>query len=624
LERNGRPDGHPAKQNETVLREPNPIPNRREPGRLLASSDEARLFWFLRWRLVTTLVVQAFQSSRLRLAILIVLSVIFWGGLYFLFAEGFQLLQSAISHAATRTQTVHAIYNVFFLALLVMLSVSSAIIFFSSLYRSEEVGFLLTTPTSAARIVIYKFQETVLFSCWGFLLLGSPMLVAYGVVLGAPLHYFVMLLPFMLSFVFVPSSVGALLCMLFVYWLPSIRIHALLLVVAAFCVFGLVSGWSLVIAGQENMLTPAWLDGMLTRLEFAQQRLLPSWWLSSGLLEAANPEPTVGRIVPWRDSVMFLGLLISNSLLCVVLLVGIGRRLLRISYSRLKSVTPPPRSVRPVWIDRIAWGLSRWLPLSMRMLLVKDLRVFRRDPVQWSQFLVFFGLLALYFLNIRRFQYGEPLRRWMNMIGFLNLGVVGLILSTFTTRFIFPMISLEGRRFWILGSLPIRRDTVLWSKLLFAFGGSILPCAGLIFLSDVMLGIVQQAPHVALIHQVTCWVLCLGLSSIAVGLGARLPDLRQASPSRIAAGFGGTLNLVLSALFIVACVLVTAVPSYFFLEASEANIEDLATRGWWGRTFGLGTGGALALGVGAMLILGALATIVPLRLGFRAFRRLEF
>ena len=53
---------------------------------------------------------------------------------------------------------------------------------------------------------------------------------------------------------------------------------------------------------------------------------------------------------------------------------------------------------------------------------------------------------------------------WVNMISFLNLAVVGLILSTFTTRFIFPMISLEGRRFWILGMLPVRRDTILWGK----------------------------------------------------------------------------------------------------------------------------------------------------------------
>jgi ABC-2 type transport system permease protein len=212
----------------------------------------------------------------------------------------------------------------------------------------------------------------------------------------------------------------------------------------------------------------------------------------------------------------------------------------------------------------------------------------------------------------------------MNMIGFLNLGVVGLILSTFTTRFIFPMISLEGRRFWILGSLPIRRDTVLWSKLLFAAGGSLLPCAGLILLSDLMLGIVQHAPEIALIHQLTCWVLCLGLSSIAVGLGARLPDLRQLSPSRIAAGFGGTLNLVLSAIFIVSCVLVTAIPSYFLFEAREAGLDQFPAKYTLARVIGLGTPAGMAVGVGCMLVLGAIATIVPLRIGLRAFRRLEF
>jgi ABC-2 type transport system permease protein len=172
--------------------------------------------------------------------------------------------------------------------------------------------------------------------------------------------------------------------------------------------------------------------------------------------------------------------------------------------------------------------------------------------------------------------------------------------------------------------LPIQRDTVLWSKLLFACGGSLLPCAGLILLSDVMLGIVRHAPDVALIHQLTCWVLCVGLSAIAVGLGARLPDLRQSSPSRIAAGFGGTLNLVLSALFIVATVLLTAVPCYFMLEARQSAAAEIVARGWWGRTFGLGSSGAVFLGVGAMLALGLAATVVPLRLGLRAFRRLEF
>ena len=73
------------------------------------------------------------------------------------------------------------------------------------------------------------------------------------------------------------------------------------------------------------------------------------------------------------------------------------------------------------------------------------------------------------------------------MVSFLNLAVVGLILSTFTTRFIYPMISLEGHCFWILGLLPIERDTILWSKFWFASLGSWIPCSLLVLLSDMML-----------------------------------------------------------------------------------------------------------------------------------------
>ncbi len=117
------------------------------------------------------------------------------------------------------------------------------------------------------------------------------------------------------------------------------------------------------------------------------------------------------------------------------------------------------------------------------------------------------------------------------------------------------MISLEGRQLWILGLLPIRRDTILWSKFVFAAIGSVVPCTMLILISDLMLEIPWKF---ILLHQLSCVVLCLGLSAIAVGLGAKMPDLAERSPSKIAAGFGGTLNLVISAGFIAVVVLLTA------------------------------------------------------------------
>ena len=246
------------------------------------------------------------------------------------------------------------------------------------------------------------------------------------------------------------------------------------------------------------------------------------------------------------------------------------------------------------------------------MLLVKDFRIFRRDPIQWSQFLIFFGLLGLYFINIRRFSYNST---YSAMIGFLNLAVVGLILSTFTTRFIFPMVSLEGRRLWILGLLPVSRDAILWSKFLFASLGSLIPCTSLVFLSDFMLQIADPVLYIA--HQVACVALCLGLSGIAVGLGARMPDLRAHSPSKIAAGFGGTLNLVISAAYIVIIVMLTALPVHFRSTQSEGLTFLEQAIGF------LGTPAGIATGIGLTALTAALATIWPMWIGLRAFRKLE-
>jgi ABC-2 type transport system permease protein len=249
----------------------------------------------------------------------------------------------------------------------------------------------------------------------------------------------------------------------------------------------------------------------------------------------------------------------------------------------------------------LRWAL--FLSPTMRLLIVKDLRLFRRDPVQWTQFLIFFGLLGLYFLNVRRFGYHDQnYRNWVNLISFLNLAVVGLILSTFTTRFIFPMISLEGRRFWILGLLPVRRETILWGKFLFASIGSTVTCTLLVMLSDAML---RVSTLTFAVHVLACITLCVGLSAVAVGLGAVLPNLREESPSKIAAGFGGTLNLVISTIYILGVVGLTAIPSHLYLAGFVHSSAVL-----WGAV--------------ASIVLGVLTTVVPLRAGFRAFRELEF
>ena len=481
-----------------------------------------------------------FATARLRLSLVVILSLFFWIGLYLLFYKGFEFL----SGPGISTDIVPPLFNTFFLALMVMLVFSSGIILHNSLFCSPETVFLLTTPVRAQRIYMYKFQEAVVFSSWGFILLGSPTLVAYGVSAGAPWYYYALLLPFIIAFVHIPAAIGGILCLLIVNRLPTIRRHLLVgALVVAIAVTACVA-WGIFSNTEGKLMSTEWFQQIFSRLRFAEQRLLPSWWLSVGLLEGTRQSYlSQPGDQPWAESLLFLTLLISNALFFSQLGRWIAGRQYRASYSQLYGERPARRRTTTWWVDAV---LSNNLPLphQMRLLLVKDFRLFRRDPVQWSQFLIFFGLLGFYFLNVRRFTYNAS---YSTTIGFLNLAVVGLILSTFTTRFIFPMISLEGRQLWILGLLPIRRDTILWSKFVFAAIGSVVPCTMLILISDLMLEIPWKF---ILLHQLSCLVLCLGLSAIAVGLGARMPDLAERSPSKIAAGFGGTLNLVISAGFI--------------------------------------------------------------------------
>ena len=579
------------------------MPNVARP---LAPQEEAMALRRLRQRLMVNTVRQALQQSRLRIISVVVLTALFWLGLFVLFVEAFQFLAASIPHADTHDETVRKIFEIFFLSLTVMLVFSSGVILFGGLYRSRESTFLLTTPLRSELIFLHKFQEALLFSSWGFVLLGSPMLVAYGLVTVAPWHYYVTVLPFLIAFIYIPASWGATICMLLVRWLPRRRKHLFAAAGVVAVVAGVWLTWQLLRDPQSALMTPAWFQEMRLRLRFSETRLLPSWWLSTGLLDAAGGQ--------WRESLMFLALAVANAMFFYQVAVWCASVVYRSGYYSLVTRPTGRRRKSVPWVDQLLERLTWPLSSEMRLLIVKDARLFRRDPVQWSQFLIFFGLLGMYFLNIRRLSYDLNHATWVNMVSFLNLAVVGLILSTFTSRFIFPLISLEGKRFWILGRLPVHRDTILWGKFLFATLGSIVPCTLLIIASDLMLGVV---PAILAVHLLTCFMLCIGLSGLAVGMGAKMPNLQEESPSRIAAGFGGTLNLVLSTLYIAAIVTLTAVPCHFYLVTQQTD-----PYGAWfnpGRLRWM-----MAGGISASILIGIVTAVAPMWIGMKAFRRMEF
>ena len=561
----------------------------------------AAAFGFLRRRLLANSFRALLTHSRLRLATIVLCSGIFWTGLFVLFFEGFRFLREQIKVTG---EIVEYLFGLFFLSLLVMLLVSTAIILYAALFRSREAGFLLATPAPTDRIFAHKFAEAMAFSSWGFLLLGSPMMVAYGIISRAPMPFYPTALAYHLAFAAIPGGIGAVASILLANLLPRQRKTVLLVAVAALAAVLLYTGFR-VWSTPGPTLSYEWMNALIGRIEFSSNALLPSRWIAAGLIRSARGE--------WADGAFYLMITASHAGLAYLAAAVTARDLYRRGYSKVLGGRTARRHIGWYGLDDAFHRAFGVVPRPIRLLILKDIRTFRRDPTQWSQFLIFFGLLAFYFVNIRRLGYDVKSEYFRNLLGFLNLSVTALILSTFTSRFIFPMLSLEGRNLWALGLFPVRRSSIIWGKFAFAAGISLVATEALILLSGMMLRI--GGPMLAL-HAAIVAVLCCGLSAISVGLGARLPNLREEDPSKIAAGFGGTLNLLVSLAFIALVIVPPALLSHHVLARRDP--------------FAGGYGPPEALPLKVVLIAlgcltaGVVATVVPMRIGIRAFERMEF
>ena len=103
-------------------------------------------------------------------------------------------------------------------------------------------------------------------------------------------------------------------------------------------------------------------------------------------------------------------------------------------------------------------------------------------------------------------------------------------------------------------------------------------------------------------------VVCAALSAMSVGMGALYPNFKEDNPSKIVSGFGGTLNLVLSVLFVTVVVSFMAIPYH-------VGQMDVTGSGALRKLMLAGSLLAVAAGV--------VAVVAPLWFGVRAFQKLE-
>ncbi|MDX2226289.1 MAG: hypothetical protein SFY92_04225 [Verrucomicrobiae bacterium] len=494
------------------------------------------------------------KQSRLMVAVIC-------GFILLYLASAFVLVYASLRYLNTHfplvgVMVIERLLFVLFGFLFLMLIMSNAIIAFVTLFRNRETEWLLNQPLPHRDIFRWKCMETCLLASWPFLFLILPLLPAYSLVFGGGLLFNALLLVLFIPYALIASALGISLLMgLLLIW-KQLRLLLPSLLSLAALVY-----WSAPKAVSYQTLSDSkpidLISQVLRDTEFLMSPLLPSHWMAQSLIM------TVDGV--YSHVIFNVALLVSHALMAVWLLcVFISHAFYpcwnRVQTRRATRPTASRCSPRPLTrlSDRLARGAEVFFARDTVALVLKDHKSFWRDPAQWSQFAIFFGILAIYILNLRNTRYQLDTPFWAGLVAYMNLAACSMTLSTLTTRFVFPQFSLEGRRLWLVGLTPLGLRGVVLVKFYSSWFGTAAITVPLIFLSSYML---RQSPLQIAGFTLLILSMSAALSSVAVGLGVLYPNFKEDNPSKIVSGFGGTLCLVISSLYIITCVVCLAIPA---------------------------------------------------------------
>ncbi|MCF7809952.1 hypothetical protein K9N50_03070 [bacterium] len=437
-----------------------------------------------------------------------------------------------------------------------LLVISNLITGIATIFRSPEITFLVSHPVSSGRIFLSRFADNLVYSSWSLAILGIPIVVAWGLIYAMPIWLIICIILFgIIPIVVIAAEIGSLALGALIHFarVTSARAAVVLVTVITLVIMGF---WvhsqrfqGFVVGGAARYSN---IDRYLAQLnQQGNDFLSPAHWLIDGLrlLQSGN-----------NGKALFLGILLTLTMFVWLRWIMVIAD--KFYYSAWTAFSELSGSILRSKTGSLAKRFTKgWLQNPLKAMLLKDLIQFTRNPNQWAQFMILFAFMLIYLLNLiyisSRFDFDNPY--WKTIVLFLNFAFTGFILATLSVRFVFPLISLEGRGFWVVRSAPVSTKGLFFEKFLLAFVVFLGLCELMVFFSN-------RALHLdgAMITLTTTGTFLMGaaLCSLATGMGALLPDFSVESPMRIASTYGGVLTVVFSLVYVALMVAIIAWPVY--------------------------------------------------------------
>jgi ABC-2 type transport system permease protein len=497
------------------------------------------------------------------------------------------------------------LFGMVMMAFFFMLIFSNLIITLSTTYISKEIDFYMGSPVRFHDIFVLKLIESIVYSSWAFAILSFPIFVAFGTARHVSLWFYPLTILLVVPFLVIPAGIGAILTMTFAAYFPARKTRLVFIILGAAAIG--ITVLLVRVLGARNILYS--LDAgnfsqIMSLLQFGSLPILPNFWLTQGTVAAGAGH--------YANFIYWFLMLVSTALMCVQLCFWLIPKLYYRGWTLARESSAIAKGRRALLGFGLVDAILRPLRAPIRAFVSKDIKTFWRDPTQWTQLIMLFGLLFIYIGNIRSVATHTGtidifLPRWQTILSFFNMGATCFILSILTTRFVYPMLSLEGRQFWIIGLAPLKREHLVWEKYWMSWATALVITEALMIFSNVILNV---SAFMMVLSTATILLMSFGLTSLAVGLGAMTPNFKEDNPARIANGLGGTLNVILSLIYVGFIIALELYPTYMYESGNY-----LAIASW--KSYIIPYFAAL-LGINVVTIW------LPMRLGLRRWRQIEF
>lgn len=554
--------------------------------------------------------VKSVKESRLMTGTILLFLLAYTVSAYWLFSEGLEYVARLPGAGALLSDRL--IFVMFF-CFMMMLVFSVAVTSYISLYRNRDTRWLLTLPVSHRTIFLWKCFESAMFSGWGLIFILFPLLLAFAQIRDVPISFFLKVIIVIIPFLIVASTLGSIILVTAVRFLSRRQILAATALVGLILVASAIQT-ALInreVIQKEELSAAFTFQRVLHHTNISVNRALPSTWLSSAIVDWTRPYRHFG-------SLLYPTLLYSNALMGLMLVYQAGGAWFYRSWNRSLQHSAFSAIRRESYHNSVsvekAFNKETTNPFlraiigrSHAAISRKDFLTFFRDPAQWVQFSLVFGLLAIYASGLRQMNGNIEMPKDLYLVAFLNLAVCALALSTLTTRFVFPQFSLEGRKLWILAMSPIQLSSLVFQKFVTStiFSGVIIVLILLIGGYNLQLGWADS-----LFFAFAIGLLAIGLNALAVGLGVIFPNLEESNAAKIVSGFGGTLCLIGSFIYILLFILLLAWARWDVFQSNEISSQWLQNP-------------RSQLAIAGALFITTVVSVVPLFFSQKKLKRLE-